>query len=519
MAVFTPPMNFDVQIYHLPREIFWMMQGSVNSFASSNSHQISMPILSEYLGLNLLLLSGGDAWHNLIQALFMAASCGIVSFIVSSLGGSARAQGLAIITILLVPVAFLEASNSKNDIVLSFFTLVPLCAGLQIWCAVRKPTIPLLLLAALSAGLALATKGTAIAYLPAPALLIIAACIRTGAVRTLLLAFVPALLLSVLPAIPQLARNMQIFHSPAGPNLHHTNQRHGPLSIASVALRNAVGQFTCDSESWNQMLEKKTRSFLFHVGLNADDPDTNFDGQTFHLPYFAGLEDIVSTPVQTALLLLVPLGFLIPSFRRLRSTLPLLATAFLSLLIFCLIFPWQPWQGRLLIPSYFMAAPLIGLLLDLLRPTWLPLAITLLELLTLKPHLMFAGQRPLLGNASIFHMSKDAQMSRMMPGRAEEIARLTDYLKIHGKSETIMVDGGSTEIYGLLRGIHKALPFATLSSGHSTNPPGCDFIVIPSVPYAGVAPPPPSEKPVPPPGFQPVWKGAYYWIFKPMPIK
>ncbi len=518
MAVVTPPMNFDVQIYHLPRQIFWMMQGSAAPFSSSNSHQISMPVLSEFLGLNILLLSGGDAWHNLVQTLFMSASCGVISLIVRDLGGGSRAQGLAVLTALLVPVAFFEASNSKNDLILTLFVLVPLCAGLRIWCAVRKPTISLLLLASLSAGLAIATKGTAIAYLPVPALLIIAACIRATAMRTLLMASVPALIFSLLPAIPQLARNMQIFNSPAGPNLHHTNQSHDLLAIASVAIRNTAGQFTCGSEAWNSALESATRHLLQRMGVNSDDQATTFEGQSFHLPYFAGLEDIVPAPVQTGLILLLPLGFLTSGFRNRRGVLVLFFTFVGSLLLFSLIFRWQPWQGRLLIPGYFMAAPLIGLLLALLRPAWLPIAITVLELLSLRPHLLFNGQRPLLGGASIFHMAKDAQMSRMMPGRADEIEQLSQHISHHG-AHSIMVDGGSTEIYGLLRGMHKALPLVTLISGCSTNPPACDLVVMPSVPYAGVAPPPEGQKPSCPPGFRPKWHGAYYWIFEPIPIK
>jgi hypothetical protein len=513
MAVATPPMNFDVQIYHLPREIFWMMHGSVDPFDASNSHQVSMPVLSEFLGLNLLLLTGGDAWHNLVQPLFLAASCGMISLLVSFVGGSARAQGLAVITALLLPVAFFEASNSKNDIVLSFFVLIPLLVGINIWTGQWKASMAPLLLAALAAGLAFATKGTAIAYLPASALLIIAACIRTGRARPLLLTLIPALFLSVLPFTPQLLRNMHVFHSPAGPNLHHSNLRHDPLSIASVALRNAVGQFACGSESWNLFLEQATRSLLTHVGRNADDPATTFEGQGFHLPYFAGLEDIVPSPIQTMLLILLPLGLLIPAFRRFRGILPFFAVTFLALFLFCFIFRWQPWQGRLLIPGYFMTAPLAGLLLDLLKPRWLPLAVTLLEFITLRPHLMFAGQRPLLGGSSIFHMSKDAQMSRMMPGRADEIDQLMKYLKDR-HPHTIMIDGGSTEIYGLLRALHKTSPSTTIISGHATNPPACDFIIIPSVPYAGVIPS--GQRPVTPQGFLPLWNRNYYWLFKPV---
>ena len=135
-----------------------------------------------------------------------------------------------------------------------------------------------------------------------------------------------------------------------------------------MAVRNAVGQFTCDSEAWNLKLEKRTRKFLSVIGVNADDPATTFEGQSFHLPYYAGLEDIVPAPVQTGFIILLPLALLMPSFRRSQGMIPLFTVTFFSLFLFCFIFRWQPWQGRLLIPAYFMAAPMAGMVLDALRP-------------------------------------------------------------------------------------------------------------------------------------------------------
>ena len=457
--------------------------------------------------------------HNLVQTFFLLASCGLVTLIAGSLGATPRAQLLSLLFVVLVPVIFFEASNTKNDIILSLFVLISLAVGVNIWTGRWNVSLPLLLLSALAAGLALSTKGTAIAYLPALALLIIAACIRTGAFRILLLAFVPSLLLSVLPAAPQLLRNMQVFHSPEGPNLHHSNLHHDPLSIASVALRNAVGQFTFGSESWNLMLEHETRSLLTYVGLNADDPSTTFEGQVFHLPYFAGLEDIVPAPVQTTLLLLLPFALLIPHFRRSRGMLPLFAVTFLSLLFFCLIFRWQPWQGRLLIPAYFIAAPMAGILLDILRPSWTPMAFILLELLTLKPHLMFAGQRPLIGGSSIFRMSKQDQISRMMPGRAEEIMKLTAYLKDHPEMHRVMIDSGATEIYGLLRSIYTSLPLVTILSGQADQPCLADAMIMTSTRDAGVQPPLIQINPPNPPGFKAAWRGSYYILFSPFEKK
>jgi len=516
MAVMTPPMNFDVQIYHLPRQIFWMMQASVEPFSASHTHQISMPVLSEYLGLNLLILSGGDGWHNLVQTLFLIASCGIVTLIVRSIGGSPRAQAFSLLFVIFVPVLFLEASNAKNDIILSFFILIPLLVGVNFWTGRWVISLTLLLISAISAGLAFATKGTAIAYLIAPALLIIVACIRRKDLRVLLLASLPGILLVILPVAPQLIRNMEVFHSPNGPDVKISNSCHDPVSIAGVLLRNAVGQFTFDLKNWNHNLEVQTRKLLSHLGVNADDPATNFQSMNFHLPYYAGLEDIVPAPVQTGLTLLLPLFLLLPSFRKSVGVLPLFIVTYLSLFFFCFIFRWQPWQGRLLIPAYFMAAPLAAMLLDVLRPRWLPGVVILLELLALKPHLMFAGQRPLLGEASIFRMSKFDQMSRMMPGRAEDIQKLMAHLEEHREIHKIMVDGGSTEIYGLLRQIRATRPDMTILSGHFDQPSQVDAVISTTIPFAGVPPPPINPNPTLPPGFQLSWNGSYYRVFTSM---
>jgi hypothetical protein len=516
MAVVTPPMNFDVQIYHLPRQIYWLMQGSVRPFITHYPNQISMPVLSEFLGLNLLILSGGDEWHNLVQTLFLIASCGVVTLIVQAVGGSPRAKALSLLFVVLVPVLFLEASNAKNDVTLSFFILLPLLIGVNLWTGRWKASISLLLIAALSAGLAFATKGTALAYLIAPALLIIAACIHHKAMRVLLMASLPGIILIVFPVAPQLLRNKEVYGSSTGPNSKLFNLHHDPLTLISVGIRNSAAQFTCDSESWNRHLEDGTRSILSIAGLNAEDPANTYEGQNFHLPYCAGLEDIVPAPVQTGLILLMPFFLLLPSFRKSEGVVPLIVTTYLSLFLFCFIFRWQPWQGRLLIPGYLMAAPLAGIALDLLRPQWISWLVIIPELLALTPHLMDAGQRPLLGEASIFRMSKSDQMSRMMPGRAEDIQKLTAYLKEHPKIHRIMVDGGGTAIYGLLREIRVERPDVMIGSGHFDQPAKVDAVISTTTPFAGVTPPPINPKPPSPPGFQLTWNGSYYRVFVPV---
>jgi len=338
---------------------------------------------------------------------------------------------------------------------------------------------------------------------------------RSHAGRMLFLALVPGLLVVLLPPLPQILRNEALFHSPAGPNLHHGNLSHHPADVVNVAIRNIAGQFTSDSAAWNKGLETTIRSLLVTIGLNPDDPSTTFERQKFYLPYFAGLEDIAPSPIQTILFLLLPLALLFRSVRQRPGIIPYFLCAYGAFLFFCLMFRWQPWQGRLLIPGYFIAAPLIGIIMDLLRPSWLPVLITMAELLALRPHLVYKGQRPLLGGSSIFKMSSEEQMSRMMPGRAAEIRQLTSKL-VTAPPPAIQIDGGATEIYGLLRALRVNLPKTLLISGFVDHPDTRQPWIIQSTSRdAGVPLQTQESSPKAPLGYIIFWTGSYYLVFSP----
>lgn len=481
MAVASPPMNFDVQSYHLPRQIFWLMQGSVRHFDATYPFQNCHPVLTEYMGLNLMLLSGGDAWHNLVQFLFFVAACGLVTLITHAIGGDARAQGLAVLFISLVPVAFFQASNSKNDIVASFFMLIPLLIGIRIWNRASKPEVTLLMLAALGAGLAMAAKGTSAAYLPSIAALILIACLRVGAWRRVLLALIPGIALVTVTILPNSLRNLETYHSLTGPSAGMTNERHDLGSVLGVAIKNIANEYAFGSDASLHAVEIATRKVLGSLGLDADDPYTNLGsvqtgGAKLHFFYFVGCEDIIPAPIQITLCLLTPCFFLISVFRKRTGTIALGGVVLGSFIMFCVLFRWQPWGGRLLIPFFFMAAPLLGNAGALIFPQWVPLLVTALGVLFLQPHMMFHGQRHLFGWQSIFRLSKQEQMSIAMPGRHEEICSVMDHLKKSGVRQ-ILVDGHDSPNYGLLRQLRLSFPQLILQSGQVQHPGQADAIV------------------------------------------
>lgn len=507
MAIASPPCNYDVQSYHLPRQIFWLMQGSVQHFDATYPYQNSHPVLTEYLGLNLMLLSGGDACHNLTQFFFFVAACGLITLITKSIGGGARAQVLSVLFIAVIPVVFFEASNSKNDIVASFFILIPLLIGLRIWNREIRSTVPLLLLSALAAGLAMATKGTAAAYLPPIAFLLLLACMLSGEWKSLAKAALPGVLIVMLIILPNSLRNLQSYGSITGPSAGMSNDSHDLGSVIGVCIKNVANQFAFGSEASVYRCEVVTRRILTGLGLNPDDSSTNIGaaqlgGATLHFLYALGCEDEIPAPIQTALALLTPLFIIFPAFRRSSGSVALTCVLISSFVLFSGIFRWQPWGGRLLIPAFFMAASLVGKAEDLFRPRWIPVLITALELAFLWPHISYTGQRHLLGWWSVFRMPKEEQMSIAFVGRMEEIRKVVGALKEKHPIE-VLVDGKDSAIYGLLRKVHAEMPQVKLLSGHLTAPGNVDVIV--EAVSGGV-----EKAPV---GYHCDWSGKYYRVF------
>ena len=77
-------------------------------------------------------------------------------------------------------------------------------------------------------------------------------------------------------------------------------------------------------------------------------------------------------------------------------------------------------------------------------------------------------------------------MSRMMPGRYNEICDIIALIRQQNNVSTICIDGKQTEIYGILRMIHSHYPKITIISGRiDTMASGYDLCIISSIDYPG----------------------------------
>jgi hypothetical protein len=157
-----PPNNWDSMTYHLARIPHWISQQSVEHYQTHIVRQLYQLPFSEFILLNINVLSKSDLFSNSIQLFYLIFSIVAIVTIVDLLGFNRKFKFIAIILSLSIPELMLQASSTQNDIILSFFILASFYFAVK---SIREVNIFNFFYLGLSIGLAILTKGTAYIYL------------------------------------------------------------------------------------------------------------------------------------------------------------------------------------------------------------------------------------------------------------------------------------------------------------------------------------------------------------------
>jgi hypothetical protein len=456
-AVFSPPNNIDSQEYHLQRQVFWLQQKSVEHYPTSSLRQVVMPPLTEFAGLTQMVLTGGDRYHNLVQWLALILSACAVSLIVRRFNRSPTAQLLAALWVVTIPLAFLQASTTKNDVVVMLWVCL-----LAYWVLLLDTSSRLrwthVILIGVGFGSLVLTKGTGLIFgLP------------VGAYAAFLLLrrqprkAIPALILigtiSLAFNAGHFTRNHHAFQSiaPDRPGVHDgpplSSTDHSLGAVTSTMLRMIGPHLALPNKVFNERLTQFMRDAHEKLGRNIDDPRTTWvPGGRFRPYEFSQTdEDKAAAPAHLYLALLLPVVLLWA--RRdasWRAIVPLLVIVVTGFVLFCLLLKWQNWHVRLIIVLPALIAPVFGGCLAARRMRYVaPLAAAIL-VLGLVPSLN-SWQRPLLGPKNIFQADPLALRCYFRPQWAGEYRELAGYLDQYEPRVVGFFTGSSSPDYPMQR--------------------------------------------------------------------
>ncbi|MFH0780837.1 MAG: hypothetical protein V2B20_02650 [Pseudomonadota bacterium] len=182
-ALVYPPNTYDSLVYHMSRVVRWIENGSVAYFPTAIDRQNVMGPGAEYLILFLQAISDSDALANFVQFFaFLFIILGL-SHLVRIIRIPQRWAAYIVILTATAPMAIMQASSTKNDLVASLMTVSIIISSKRIFLGdIRKLKIKGYLLIGICISAGYLVKPTSIIVcLP---LLICAAFLKIFALKT-----------------------------------------------------------------------------------------------------------------------------------------------------------------------------------------------------------------------------------------------------------------------------------------------------------------------------------------------
>ncbi len=360
-AIVYPTNNWDSMTYHMPRVVHWISNNNISFFTTAITRQNYQMPLAEFAIMHLQILTGFDLYANLVQWVsFLVLIClGCVT--AAELGLNNRQQRISAIVIATLPMAILQASSTQNDLVVSSFVM---SFGLFMLRIGKNLSAVDVLLAAISLGLALLTKGTAYLYCAAIGTsLATYVLLKYRSDRARFLKATVALSFVVFVAFAlnagHLSRNYKLYGHPLsteGENYMNTDMSASAL-LANIT-RNCALHLGIPSDRINYYLE---RAMQVALGSQLNNSKTTWPGTSFRI-FWSRHEDLAGNVIHMliALLSVVLLPILWRQKHHRRAAWYAIGIMFSSVL-YCWVLKWQPWASRLHTPLFAMAAPLLAM--------------------------------------------------------------------------------------------------------------------------------------------------------------
>jgi hypothetical protein len=454
LAFATPPSTPDVLCYHLPRQVYWIHNHTVAHFPAYDLRQLEMPPMAEFLGAQLMLLSGNDYQANLVQWFSYLLSGLAASAIARDMGAGAAGQSFAALLALLNPAAATQSVNAKNDIVVGLWALALVWATARLWISRKfSPGSAVFMGAAL--GLLLLTKGTGYVIGPAVCVVIAAAGFRASPRRAPLLGAV-IIVIACAANAPHWIRNYRAFGSPialpaAKGGFGLGNDVHTPAVVISNAVRTITLHTNSPWQGFNTLQERVVERVHQRIRIDPIDRRTT---PSYVEKFTVGAlwANDGNNPAPVHLLLGAGMLFALrPRQLRRRLAWPVFVIPYICGLMFVYLLKWQPCNVRLHIPIVALAAPVLAVWLT--RRPWVILVSVLATGFLSTCGLAWNDAKPLVGKHSIIGKSRE-EMMYLIQTRPNELSQarkaVADIAAMHPESVALDVQAHTNE-YSVMR--------------------------------------------------------------------
>ena len=447
LAVLAPPNNWDSMTYHMTRVAQWAARGDVSYYATHIDRQLYTQPWAEYAILHPYVLSGSDRFANTVQWAAMVVTVVTVSLIARHLGLTRRAQLVAAVIVLTLPMGITQSTTTQNDYVTTMWVVIlaALVTDEGRLAAGRHGA----LLVGAAAGLAMTTKATSYFFI-APLLLwwLVRKVELTPAAigKAVLAVAIPALVLSS----PGLLRNMDTYSRPFGPPLvAFVNDPIGLPATAENLLRHAALQLGVPSDAVNQKVGDAVRATASGVGLDVDRAGSTFPpGQVFAVSFGYREDDAQAFAATVLLVVAVPVLLLNRRRRPPKALWPLFGCALVGVVLVETYFRWNPWNGRYLLPFFAVTAVVSAAAVERLRPG--PYRLALTALLGASLLWVFGSDlRPVLRKDSVLLTSRVDQYFAARPELRDPYLSAAAYVRSTGDERVGYVGAGDDWEYPL----------------------------------------------------------------------
>jgi hypothetical protein len=283
LLAFPPTSNYDSMSFHMPRVFFWMKNESVHNYATLDGRQLYSGPFSGFSILQLQVLNfGRDYFAGMVQWFAYIGAILAVASTARELGAS-RAACIASATLTAtIPLAFMQARTTQNDLVTAF--LCALVIYQVVWFIKNKPSGSVMWLWAVvtgfGGGAAALSKNSAYPVLAPFAVLLVIMTIKELGVKRLAAVSSIVLSLVLLMTIGFYTRNViDLGGDPLGtnaPTLAHTSIRTRDIRYRTAALiYNTSKNFATNNAEMNHNINRAVNRAMIILGVDplSDNPE------------------------------------------------------------------------------------------------------------------------------------------------------------------------------------------------------------------------------------------------------